>query len=182
MEVAPLRNPPFSSLFPLNIRQYAYTLAGGAAPMTEKDFVDSDLATLKEAITRKIKQTGQVSGVLSYGDYDKDGKISHVEQSGVFDSIYRSFVDPIFRIESTLGTISYTINKNGDIEIHDAYDFAADQSDIDKKVQEHGKLGVLIDAGKHSGAWGILNAAGNIVRPAGTGTPFTLNLGKYKKD
>ncbi len=182
MEVAPLRNPPFSSLFPLNIRQYAYTLACGTAPMTEKDFVDSDLATLKEAVTKKIRQTGQMSGVISYGDYAKDNQISSVEQSGVIDSIYKSFTDPVFRIESTLGTIRYSINKNGDIEIHDAYDFGADQSLVDQEVQEHGKLGVLANAGKHRGVWGILNAAGNMVRPSGTGTPFTLNLGKYKKD
>jgi hypothetical protein len=180
-EVAPLLVVPFSvlrDLVPINMRQYAYTLAGGQSPLTEQDFSKDDLDTLKDAVERKIKQTGKMSGVIGYGDYAKDGTIA-AENTGTLDTVSKSFSDPAFRLESTLGMARYTVNKKGEIEIHDAYDFNADKSLVDKSIREKGRVGTVIAGAKHSGLWGALNAAGNMARPDGTGVPFTLNLGKH---
>lgn len=171
---------PKASFVPVNMRQYAYTLAGGQAPMKESDFSEDDLSTLKDAVKRKIEQTGQLSGLLSYGDYAKDGQISPVESSGPIDMIRQSFSNPVFRLESTLGTVRYGVNSKGEIEVHDSYDFGADRNIVDAKIKDNGRVGTLLGAARHSGLWGVLNAAGNMVRPNGTGTPFTLNLGGLK--
>ena len=176
---------PFDQIvksIPINMRQYVYTLAGGTRPLTERDLSPDDFTTLKDAVIRKIKQTGQTSGVIGYGEYDKDGNISEAENTGTAKLLHKSFTDPVFRLESTLGMVRYTINKNGEIEIHDSYDFNADRRLIDDEVRKYGRLGVLARAAQHSGIWGVLNAAGNMAKPDGTGTPFVLNLGQLDKE
>ena len=162
---------------PVNLRQYAYTLAGGRAPMTEKDFWASDLNAIRGAVERQIEQSGKPSGSISYFDYAPSMRNTQVEnpRHGPLDIIRHSYADPAYRMESTLGTANYAVTPEA-ITIQDAYDFGASPEQVREELAKRGYLGALHEGFQHGGFWGIGNILGNLARPSGTGTPFELKL------
>ena len=169
-------------MVPVNMRQYAYTLAGGNEGLKLQDFTDEDLATIRGAVDRVMKSTGKNEGVIGYGDYSKDGSIKAEERDGLLAMIGESFTDPAFRMETTLGMAKYKVNPNGELEVSDAYDFNAKRSYVNKLINEKGVLPLLFESYRSYGMWGLANALGNIFSKADAeGTPYTLNLGRVKK-
>ncbi len=165
---------------PVNIRQYLYTLGGGREGLSLNDFNADDIASIRSAVDRVIAKTGKLEGEIGYGDYDPKGKIqAEDKRDDLLSLLEKSFTNPAFRMETTLGMAKYHVNPKGEVEISDAYDFNADRDAVRKILNTQGLLPVLYEGYRDRGAWGLANALGNIFGlTENEGTPYTLNLGK----
>ncbi len=169
------------NLAPVNMRQYLYTLLGGKEGLTENDLSDSDKESVLRAVQQVIQQTGQQSGTIGYGDYG-GGPIAIPQDPGLLDILHKSFTDPAFRMETTLGMANYNVGPDGNVHVSDQYDFNASPESVQQAKQAHGGgLGLAMEGYKQAGWLGLLNALGNLARPGETGTPYSLNLGPLKR-
>ena len=148
-------------IVPVNVRQFVSHLAGNMSPITEDQFTPEDLAAIRYAI---LKQGGGASGSIGYGDYGASGWSSFGDPTeGPLDMLYKSYTDPAYRMETTLGTASYRRLPDGSYIVEDRYNFnAPSRQRVLNAVNEKGMLRLLDDAFRKSGLAGVLNVLGNV--------------------
>lgn len=181
---------------PVNIRQFAGAAFGNNSPLTEDDFWQSDLDAMKGAVSKNMagKGTGFVKpGDIGYGDYGTgeggefskwDGGYRGQEGIGLFASLLQSYIDPKFRLETTLGMAKYKPDADGNIIVEDNYNFNATPNEIEGAVNKAGgKFNAMKNSYRDAGFEGLMNAIGNLyIAPEGNGgTPVRINLGKVNK-
>lgn len=180
-------------IVPVNIRQYAGTILGDRSPLTEDDLWGSDIEAIKNAVIRNKKGegTGFVQpGVIGYGDYgEKDGDFSDWQGGskngvGPFAALLKSYIDPKFRMETTLGMAKYADDGSGNTVVQDTYNFGATPEQIKTEIDKYGgKFKAVKGAYQNAGFEGLLNAIGNLyAAPEGnnSGPPVRINLGKVE--
>ena len=169
-----------NTLLPVNIRQFLSHIIGSREPITESQFSPEDLAAIRYAIAKR----GGESGEIGYGDYGPQGRSSWMDPTqkveGPFDIIYKSYTDPVYRMETTLGGASYRRLPDGSYLVEDEYNFNAPSRKIVlDALREQGMLALLREAFKSGGLSGILNVIGNVYGATEDepGAPVRINLG-----
>jgi len=149
-----------NNLIPVNIRQYVNHLLGDVSPITESQFTSQDLEIIRRAIE---KMGGGASGSIGYGDY-AGGRSSFGDPSeGLLDMLYKSYTDPAYRMETTLGMASYRRLPDGSYVVEDKYNFNAPSRQlVTKALREKGVASLLANAFKRNGMAGVLNLLGNV--------------------
>jgi hypothetical protein len=174
-----------NALIPVNVRQFASHLTGNRAPITEAEFSPKDLAAIRYAIE---KRGGGASGSIGYGDYSSRGFSSWMDPTqpveGPFDILYKSYTDPAYRMETTLGGASYRMLPDGTYIVEDRYNFnAPSRKRVTNALREQGMFSLLSDAFKRTGLSGVLNVLGNVYGETEDepGTPVFIRLPPEKK-
>lgn len=173
---------------PINMRQYADAALGDKTPLTESDLWASDLDAIKNAINNS-----DTSGVIGYGDYgaeplefsDWGNPESRGDGLSMLDLIIKSYTDPKFRMETTLGLANVHTDTNGDVVVTDTYNFGATPELLDAEVKRAGSpRSLLFEAYQNHGWEGILNAFGNLyVAPEGDNSiPVRIKIKNSEKD
>jgi hypothetical protein len=174
------------STIPVNMRQFAYHIAGGTQDLTEKDLQPSDTDALKRAVLRDAQKSGKDSGTIGYGDYgETPGEFSDFDYDnaggeGIGKAIVSSFTDPKFRMETTIGMATWRKDKSGNIIIEDRYNFNATRKQVEDALKDKSKSAVLMDAWSKKGYVGVINALGNMFGSTDDepGNRVRINLGK----
>ena len=151
-----------NALIPVNVRQFASHLMGNQSPITEAQFTPEDLAAIRYAIA---KQGGGATGSIGYGDYGPQGFSSFGDNTreGLLDMLYKSYTDPAYRMETTLGGASYRRLPDGSYVVEDRYNFnAPSRQRVTNALREKGVMSLLTDAYKNNGMAGVLNVLGNV--------------------
>ncbi len=169
---------PEGEPLPVNMTTFASTLFGSKSDITENDFSSSDKQTLVDTVKRVKAKTGKTEGVIGYGDYSPDGKVSDFGTGMSAGKIVgQSFNNPAFRLETTLGMARYKIEK-GNLIITDVYDWYANKGKVNQAVQQQGGPLGLMAVGYQSRGWeGLLNAIGSMSAAKGSGRKVRINLG-----
>lgn len=168
-----------NKLVPVNVRQYISHLLGDVSPITEAQFTPEDLETIRRAIE---KRGGGAAGSIGYGDYGAGLSgfgTSTTKNDGPLDMLYKSYTDPAFRMETTLGAAAYRRLPDGTYVVEDRYNFNAPSRQlVTKMVKERGVLPLLNEAYKSNGLAGVLNAVGNIYGSTEDepGTPVSVRI------
>ena len=166
-----------NALIPVNVRQYASHLAGNVSPITERQFTPEDLEAIRFAIA---KRGGGAAGQIGYGDYGKSGWSSFGDPSeGPLDMLYKSYTDPAYRMETTLGTASYRRLPDGSYVVEDRYNFnAPSRQAVANALREQGMVSLLHNAYKKNGLAGVLNVLGNVYghTESEPGAPVSIRL------
>ncbi len=168
---------------PSNARVFLEHLVGAGDGVQTEDLSKTDIDTLRNAVTRKAQETGESSGQIGYGEYSDKGDMPALQFStgnqGLVPTIWQSYTDPNFRLETLLGTANYEILDDGTIKITDTYNWNAPSRElVDEKIAEQGgKFKALLWALKEHGFSGMLNLAGNIfIATDDEGEPYTFEL------
>ena len=166
-----------NALIPVNVRQYASHLAGNVSPITERQFTPEDLEAIRFAIA---KRGGGEKGQIGYGDYSKAGFSSFGDPSeGPLDMLYKSYTDPAYRMETTLGMASYRKLPDGSYVVEDRYNFnASSRQAVANALREQGMMSLLHNAYKTRGLSGVLNVLGNVYghTESEPGAPVSIRL------
>ena len=111
---------------PAQVRTFASTVAGNRDPITEKDFSDSELAQVQDAIKRSRKR-GSKSQTVDYVDYgdDKARQQHTIKDFSVF---------PADAARNTLGRFKYEKTPEGRLVATDSYDFKDDLVDKNPNI------------------------------------------------
>lgn len=188
-----LTNPPpemmpreFTPL-PVNIKTYLSTLLGNRTGPSLSDFTPGDLDAIRRAAATSMKTTGQSQGTFGYGNYTGTARTPGSrfdEPQGLWSLLMRSFTDPSFRAETTLGQAKYNVNDRGELEVRDTYNFNMPRSEVNAYAQHEGGLQIwkdltdLVRSGRGN------EALETFINMFGTsqeeGKPYTLNLGRLK--
>lgn len=177
------------SAVPVNAKTYVSALLGSRSGPSLADFTDSDLAVMRQTVRTAMQQNGgRPSGSFGYGQY-RGGKreaASEIDKPyGMLELAKKSFLDPSFRVETTIGQGRYSINDRNELEITDAYDFNRPRGDVAQYANSEGLLQISKDmAGlvMHGRAPEALETLINLVGPAaGESKPYTLNLGRFDR-
>ncbi len=116
-----------ANIIPANMRAFVQHLAGRTDPVTEDFFPEGDLELLRRSVLMKMDQDGTTRGAIGYGWYgDMDSQSLYQFDQGELNLArvaMRSFRDPVFRLETTLGMSNYEVDKSGDIIVTDKYNF-----------------------------------------------------------
>lgn len=170
---------------PVNIRQFAGAAFGDTSPLTENDLWASDIEAIKNAVNNTKEP-----GVIGYGDYGTPDKYDPSDWQGgskdgigPFGALIKSYTDPKFRMETTLGMANYNVDPAGNVIVSDRYNFGASPEQINAEIAKRGgKMKALSSSYSEAGFEGLMNALGNMfVAPEGnTGAPVNINLGKIK--
>lgn len=173
-----------NALIPVNMRQFVSHLAGNRAPITEAEFSPADLAAIRYAIEKR----GGTSGFIGYGDYSPQGFSSWMNPTqpaeGPLDILYKSYTDPAYRMETTLGSASYRMLPDGTYVVEDRYNFnAPTRKFVTNALRERGMFSLLSDAFQNTGLSGVLNLLGNVYgeTEGEPGTPVSIRLPPKKK-
>ena len=142
--------------------------------LRNEDLWDSDRDAIRDNVAKEIKKTGQPSGVISYDGYGEEGTRVEEPTETLGTVLYDSMTNPMYRMETTLGKARYKSLPNGYTEISDAYDFKEHPGVIRQAIKSKGVGGVFLDAYRSMGPLGPLNMLGGLVRPQGTGKPYTM--------
>lgn len=150
-----------NALIPVNVRQFVSHLAGDVSPITEAQFTPEDLAAIRYAIA---KRGGGAAGSIGYGDYGAGGFSSFGDpREGPLDMLYKSYTDPAYRMETTLGGASYRRLPDGSYVVEDQYNFnAPSRQRVTNALREKGVMSLLTGAYKTHGMAGVLNVLGNV--------------------
>jgi hypothetical protein len=150
-----------NALIPVNVRQYVSHLMGSRSPITEAQFTPEDLDAIRYAIA---KQGGGAAGSIGYGDYGPQGFSSFGDpREGPLDMLYKSYTDPAYRMETTLGGASYRRLPDGSYVVEDRYNFnAPSRQRVTNALREQGLLSLANDAYRKNGLAGVLNLLGNV--------------------
>ena len=149
-----------NALIPVNVRQFVSHLAGDVSPITEAQFTPEDLAAIRYAIA---KRGGGASGSIGYGDYTGGWSSFGDPSEGPLDMLYKSYTDPAYRMETTLGGASYRRLPDGSYVVEDQYNFnAPSRQRVTNALREKGIASLLTDAYKTNGMAGVLNVLGNV--------------------
>jgi hypothetical protein len=166
-----------NALIPVNVRQYVSHLTGNRSPITEAQFTPEDLDAIRYAIA---KQGGGASGLIGYGDYGPQGWSTFGDpKEGPLDMLYKSYTDPAYRMETTLGGASYRRLPDGSYVVEDRYNFnAPSRQRVINALREQGLLSLASDAYKKSGLAGVLNLLGNVYGQTEDepGTPVSIRV------
>ena len=111
---------------PAQVRTFASTLAGNRDPITEKDFSESELNQVRDAIKRSRKR-GSKSQTVDYVDYGDD---KYRQQHVIKD--FSVFPEDAAR--NTLGRFKYEKTPEGRLVATDSYDFKDDLVDKNPKI------------------------------------------------
>jgi hypothetical protein len=77
--------------------------------------------------------------------------------------LYKSYTDPAYRMETTLGMASYRRLPDGSYVVEDRYNFnAPSRQRVTNALREKGVMSLLTDAYKNNGMAGVLNVLGNV--------------------
>jgi len=150
---------------PSNIRIYTSHLAGDRRTITEKNLSQADKDAILFAIQKSAKATKNPNqGVIGYGDYGPNGFSNFAEPNeNMLSTVYDSYTDPAYRMETTLGMASWRRLPDGSYVIEDRYNFNATRPQVKNTIAKQGGVTrTLLDAYKNRGVSGVLNAAGNI--------------------
>lgn len=185
--VASIKNIPQTDLLklPSNARVFLSTVTGDKSTITEKDFGGEDLSKLKELVTNKIKaQNGRQHGDLNYGDYltyggEDQSKLLSEDQG--YNFISRSKEDPNFRLKTTIGRAKFEVNRDGDIIVHDKYNFAEGDA-TNEEIHKFGGLKTALAYLSHGNPYRALHILGTLSQPedSGKGREVKINLGKLE--
>ena len=166
-----------NALVPVNVRQFVSHLAGDVSPITESQFSPEDLASIRSAIAR---QGGGEAGTIGYGDYGPSGLSGFGDPTqGPLDMLYKSYTDPAYRMETTLGMASYRRLPDGSYVVEDRYNFnAPSRQGVKNALREQGITSLLSDAYKRNGLPGVLNLLGNVYGSTedDRGAPVSIRL------
>jgi len=166
-----------NALLPVNVRQFASHLFGDRSPITESQFTPEDLAAIRFAIE---KRGGGASGSIGYGDYSPQGFSSFGDpDEGLVGMLHKSYTDPAYRMETTLGQASYRQLPNGSYVVEDKYNFnAPSRQHVNNKLKEQNFLSLAADAYKIRGLSGVLNLLGNVYGDTESepGAPVSIQL------
>lgn len=177
------------NIIPVNIRQYGSSIMGNRGELNESHFSNSDKQSIIRAVLRNMKHPGSEPNTIGYFDYGKkENHRTGWEGSGSGNGVspigamIKSFTDPAFRMETTLGMANYHTDDNGDVIVTDTYDFGAPQEVINQKIKENGgskiKTYLQLARERQSNFEGKLNIIGNLFAGGdGTGAPVRINLG-----
>ena len=145
---------------PVNIRTYLRGLYNGQGPeLTAEDFWPSDLDALRQAVKNNMGPTPvfgnlendemtprpdwqRTKGQVGYGDYETPE--TKWEYGNPLRTLWKSYTDPAFRMETTLGNSQYELQDGGNIKITDAYDFNADRDLTRQYMEDKGTLGGIM--------------------------------------
>lgn len=166
---------------PVNIRQYVAGAMGNNSPLTEADLWPSDIQALRNAVNNTTEP-----GVIGYGDYGPEAKYDpsawqggSKEGIGLFGALLKSYLDPKFRMETTLGMANFNETPDGNVTVTDNYNFGATPEQVNAAIQKAGGKGkALMNSYRDSGFEGLLNAFGNLyVAPEGDNSiPVRINF------
>ena len=150
-----------NAVIPVNVRQFASHLFGDRSPITESQFTPEDLAAIRFAIE---KRGGGASGSIGYGDYSPQGFSSFSDPGeGLVGMLHKSYTDPAYRMETTLGQASYRQLPDGSYVVEDKYNFnAPSRKYVNEKLKEKNIVSLAADAYKDRGLSGVLNVLGNV--------------------
>ena len=166
-----------NALLPVNVRQFASHLFGDRSPITESQFTPEDLAAIRFAIE---KRGGGASGYIGYGDYSPQGFSSFGDpDEGLMGMLHKSYTDPAYRMETTLGQASYRQLPNGSYVVEDKYNFnAPSRQYVNNKLKEQNFLSLAANAYKQRGLSGVLNLLGNVYGDTESepGAPVSIQL------
>jgi hypothetical protein len=128
---------------PAQVRTFASTLAGNREPITEKDFSESELQQIRDAIKRSRKR-GSKSSTVDYPDYgdDKERQVSTFKDFSVL---------PGDAARNTLGRFRYEKTPEGRLVATDSYDFKDDLADRNPNIpksKDYEGMSALGKAGK----------------------------------
>jgi hypothetical protein len=145
-----------ANMFPTNARTLLETAQGNRDPITESNFSPEELAAIKEMITLK----GGDVGNIQYEDYDtlvktmrERGQLPVSKYPGLL-----SMGDAFGNVQTTLGRFNYARDANGNMVVQDTYDFNP----------QHGS----------AGPYKLLRDYAGEKIPRGYGRPVNVNLGR----
>jgi len=176
---------------PLNIKQLFYDVAGGDAPITEKDLRDSEKQALID-LTKRIKEdkTRPQNNInrITYADYgttqkgesitaDVGGRRSgqpYVKSGIQAGEVLSKFKDPYYSLKTTLGQASIVTDEEGNTIIKDRYNFNDNDGQITLNELYSDMRAVFNDP-----FYNIPRKIGKYFGSAeGEGSPVEINLGK----
>ena len=170
---------------PVNIRMFLNNFREHPAPLRDEDLWKSDREAIRHATTESEKRDQKTHkwswelppGSIGYGDYGNETVTFESPSESVASILYNSFTNPAYRMETTLGKAKFRKDPSGQIEIKDAYDFKALPGVARQYIESHGGavksfIGAIADVGP----LGPLNLLGGLVRPEGTGKPYTMTI------
>ena len=142
--------------FPTSARTLLETAQGKRDPITESHFSPAELDVMRQLITQKGGNTGDVQ----YADYVKLQKQLQKQGGGLAMSVTPSILsmgDPLGNVQTTLGRFRYVRDAEGNLVIQDTYDFNPPPEGMS---QEH-----------YTGAYGAFSPYGLIRGYAGEKIP-----------
>ena len=150
--------------FPTSARTLLETVQGKRDPITESYFSPAELDVMRQLITQKGGNTGDVQ----YADYVKLQKQLQKQGGGLAMSITPSLLsmgDPIGNVQTTLGRFQYARDAKGNLVIQDTYDFNPHE-------------GVSQEQYSEAGPYGLIRGYASEKIPPGSGRTVNINLGK----
>ena len=157
-----------SDKFSTNARTLIETAQGNREPITESHFSPEELAALKQLITLK----GGDVGNIQYKDYRALGDSMRAQgqtPASMFPSLL-SMADPLGNIQTTLGRFNYARDADGNLTVQDNYDFNPPQEGVPQE-QRTGDYGAM-------GPYGLIREYAGEKIPPGRGRRIRINLGR----
>ena len=170
-KTSPLARELYRNNIPPNVRTYGETILGNRDEITEQNFTEKELATLKDILKKRKNKSS-----IGYGDYDSE--IFHNNlNNGLLGTTIDSFKDPIGALMFTLGQALVEEDDEG-FTVTDQYDFAA----TPEQVEELGLLGgikTFLDGSNRTGNPNAMgNLLGNFAVPKGKGRKVKIRIKK----
>lgn len=166
--------PVIAPQIPSNIRAYLSTLLGDRTPITNGSLSPTDITALKAA-AHKAVASGKP---LDYTQYPLDS-FNALDRAGWLEAIKRSFSDPNYRLETTIGAANLKRDKAGNLHVVDTYDFNNDGPGkmLLDQIRQGNIKGVLKASGDRPTE--VLDALGYLFAPetAKKRRPIDINLG-----
>jgi len=122
---------------PTNARVFIESVVEGKRdPITNEAFTEEELAIIRDLVTQSTQpyshkqgEIGATPGYVNYHTYAKplksEGKIFGLPFNAGADTGLMSLVNAKGRVSTTLGQFAYKLNKDGDVEVVDNYNFNA---------------------------------------------------------
>jgi len=154
--------------FPTSGRMLVETAQGKRDPITEANFSPEELASMRQLIALKNKD----SGAIGYGDYTALAQQA-MAQGRMPASISPSLLsmgDPMGNVQTTLGRFRYMRDAQGNLQIVDTYDFNP-PNQMQTQEARTGDYGA-------AGPYGLVREYAGEKIPPGYGRQVKINLGK----
>jgi hypothetical protein len=158
---------------PVNMRMFAKNFGAESPILRNEDLWESDRDAIRANVAKETEKTGQPSGVISYDGYGKESTRVEEPSETLGTILYDSMTNPTYRMETTLGKAQYKSLPKGYTEISDTYDFGEPGS-ARKYIEALGVGRASFDTYRAMGPLGPLHMIGDLIRPQGTGKPFTM--------
>ena len=129
----------------------------------------NELKRLQNAV-EKARSEGR--SAIGYGDYGEKEPWADGTRAAL-----NAVTDPGASMAFTLGTARFH-EEDDAIVITDDYDFNATRETVNRRIQELGYGGAILDGLARNGLLGVGNVIGNMVLPEGRGRKVTIRMPK----